>query len=177
MRYGYEFNNLLVPGLILLILSLLYLITTALQRQGEQVIPEDSIPYVALATLDGRALPLAETLTGNRALLSFINPDCDHCRYEVEALCSDPERPSDLPVVFVSGAPVDSLRALAEPWLEVSDIYFAHDSAWQVSNQLGVRSFPTTFLYRADGTLLTRVEGEAKPSYLYGLFAKATAME
>ena len=82
---GFELRSALILSIVVTILTLLYLITTALHRQGEQVIPGDSIPYVALATLDGRALPLAETLTGNRALLSFINPDCDHCRYEVEA--------------------------------------------------------------------------------------------
>ena|GEM_PF-4612908 len=157
--------------------TLLYLITTALHRQSEQVAMKDSLPNAALTALDGSQLSLAEALSGKRALLSFINPGCDHCRYEVEALCSDVERPSDIQIVFLSGAPADSLRALAAPWVEVPDVYFAHDSAWQVSNQLGVRSFPTMFLYEADGSLLTKVEGEAKPAYLYGLFAQATAME
>jgi len=56
--------------LLIVASTLLYLITSALQRQGEQIIPEDSVPGVALATLIGRALPLAETLMRNWALLS-----------------------------------------------------------------------------------------------------------
>ena len=99
--------------------TLLYLITTALHRQSEQVTMEDSLPNAALTTVDGSQLSLAEALPGKRALLSFINPGCDHCRYEVEALCSDAERPSDIQIVFLSGAPSYSLRALAEPRLEV----------------------------------------------------------
>jgi len=128
--------------------------------------------YCLLKQVDLRNLHRTEEdlscwLSSGKGLIVFINPDCDHCQYQVEALAKNVNRPFDLRIAFLSGAPVEKLKAFSVPYREIPGIRFVQDPGGQLADLLKVGHYPTLFLFARDGQLITRLNSEAKPSFIY----------
>lgn len=109
---------------------------------------------------------------GSLALLSFISPACEHCQYQTQALLSDHDKkPADLRLAFLSDVHPDSLKAFANQFeYDTTTTVFLWDEGGEMSQQMGVASYPTMFLYDTAGVHLQTIVGEAKPSYVYKFY-------
>jgi thioredoxin-related protein len=105
-------------------------------------------------------------------ILSFINPDCEHCQYETQALLRDhDDKPANLRLAFLSDVHIDSLKAFANQFkYDTTSTVFLWDEESKIAQQMGVTSYPTMFLYDTSGVHLQTIVGEAKPSYVYKFF-------
>lgn len=97
-------------------------------------------------------------------LIIFYNPECEHCQYEAETLSTNPDF-QNLDVYWVSGAASEDNQAFKASYASAApaSFHFLDDKQYQIGNALGVRTFPTIFIYGEDGSLLYKYEGETKP--------------
>lgn len=112
------------------------------------------------------------SLNQSNKILSFINPDCEHCQYQTGALLGNYDaKPADLRLAFLSDVHPDSLRAFASQFAyDTTTTVFLWDEGGKIAQQLGVSSYPTMFLYDTAGVHLETIVGEAKPGYVYKFF-------
>lgn len=119
-------------------------------------------PDIALTTLEGRTLHLAE-LRGHPLLVTFWATTCPGCMKEMPHLITLHKElaPRGLEIIGVAMHydPINDVRALVErrqvPYL------IAHDTQAQAAHAFGdVRLTPTTFLIAPDGRILQQTIGE-----------------
>ena len=98
------------------------------------------------------------------AILIFYNPDCDHCQYEVSSLSTHPDF-QKLPVYWLSAADPDELANFQQKYTSdaPASFQFFRDPQHQIGNTMGVRTYPSIFIYDAVGNLAHQYEGETKP--------------
>ncbi|MBC6993950.1 hypothetical protein QWY85_09885 [Neolewinella lacunae] len=135
--------------------------------QGEAMPTRPNITHLNSLTWNPTAL-----IDSGLTLLTFINPDCEHCHYQTGALLGeDAAKPAGLRLAFLSDVHPDSLKAFASQFTyDNTATVFLWDEGGIVAQQMGVSSYPTMFLYDTAGVHLQTIVGEAKPGYVYKFF-------
>lgn len=125
----------------------------------------------SVITIEGDTIETHSRFEGVCSALIFISPACEHCQYETQALLSDHnDKPANLHLAFLSDVHPDSLKAFASQFHYDSTTVFLWDENGKISQQMGVTSYPTMFLYDTSGVNLETIVGEAKPSYVYKFY-------
>jgi thiol-disulfide isomerase/thioredoxin len=119
-----------------------------------------SLPHVMVSDLEGRSTKLS-LAAGKITILNIWATWCGPCRHEMPSL----DRMANLldkDKFQVIGLSFDTDDYVVREFLIERKVTFKNyiDSAMQVSNStLGVRAFPSTFIFSADGKLLEVIEG------------------
>lgn len=143
------------------------------QVAPNEILDEDySILKQRRTSIEGDTLEIQKHVGDLPTVLSFINPDCEHCQYETQALLRDhDDKPANLRLAFLSDVHIDSLKAFANQFkYDTTSTVFLWDEESKIAQQMGVTSYPTMFLYDTSGVHLQTIVGEAKPSYVYKFF-------
>ncbi|GAB5553642.1 MAG: hypothetical protein Sapg2KO_32330 [Saprospiraceae bacterium] len=98
------------------------------------------------------------------SVLIFYNPNCEHCQYEAQSL-STHSAFQKTPVYWLSAAEPEALSDFQMQYATdaPASFQFLHDPQHQIGNAMGVRTYPSLFIYDADGHLAHQYEGETKP--------------
>ena len=118
------------------------------------------VPATQLAAVDADAFGgILVGLRGTPVIVNVWASWCAPCRVEMPLLERAAEEYSGR-VAFLGLASRDS-RAGATDFLDAVDVSYPNlfDADGEVRRALGVRGFPTTFVFGADGTLLEAVVG------------------
>ena len=136
-----------------------------------------TLPDVALITVDGDAFRPARLPEDTPSVLVFFRPSCPYCQHEARSIRTHPVLPDTAAVLFISARPAEALRAFADSlWLRRrSRMRVLRDASGEALRTFGVERVPTTFVYGGAGTLLRRFEGEVRASALYGALSSAPA--
>ena len=107
------------------------------------------------------------------SVLIFYNPDCEHCQYEAESLSTHPDF-QKLAVYWFSAADPAALTSFQKEYAAdaPASFQFYQDPQHQIGNALGVRTYPSIFIYGADGNFVHQYEGEAKPAAILKYLSK-----
>ncbi|TAE31992.1 MAG: thioredoxin family protein [Cytophagales bacterium] len=155
----------LVPlvGLILLA-SLGWQVNTRLHHKQAVAERTKTLPPFAALSTTGDTLT-RQTLQPRPSVLVFIDPDCDHCRQQVEQLRKHPELADKATLILLSAAPVATLRQFAHTHqlTQFPNIRLAHMDAKVAYETFGFTTTPDILIYRANGQLARHFRGQASP--------------
>lgn len=129
--------------------------------------PPDRMPDLVLTTIDGRAVALTQ-LAGRPVVLNLWATWCPPCRREMPALIQAQALRPDITFILVNQGEqaaevIDYFDAAKLP----SDAVLL-DADSTVSSALGVRGYPATVFYAADGTRIDSHAGELTRGALAG---------
>ena len=135
--------------------------------KGAYLIPDQNV-----ISIEEDTVSIQMFMNERPSILSFINPDCEHCQYQTQALLSDhDDKPANLHLAFLSDVHLDSLKSFANQFeYDTTTTVFLWDESGKIAQRMGVSSYPTMFLYDTASVHLQTIVGEAKPSYVYKFF-------
>lgn len=153
-------KKLLQLSLGLLFIALIVGIVSSIPAKQEAATAAETFPTALLAEHTAWQAPEV----ASASVLIFYNPDCEHCQYEAKTLSAHPDFQA-IEVVWLSGATAEENRAFWETYAAAApaSFQFLDDPQHTLGNALGVRTFPTIFIYGVEGQLLQQYEGETKP--------------
>lgn len=97
-------------------------------------------------------------------LLVAFDPGCLHCEQQALIIRENMERLARHNVLLVSGADKSQILSFAQQHqlLEEPQLTILQDTAGQLSDLFGIRTFPTILLYDDRGALIRQFNGETK---------------
>lgn len=123
-----------------------------LQQMGGTITIGKPLPNARFEGLDGTARDLQSMISAN-TIVVFLDAECHYCLDEIQTICrvfkEDGHTP---PVVFISDANLDELRALRDQYEILVPIFHDPDGSYAIS--LAVTTFP--FNVVVDKTLSVR---------------------
>lgn len=157
-------KNLLQLLLGLLFITLIVGIASSIPAKQEAVAAAKTFPAALLAEHTAWQAPE----TASARVLIFYNPDCEHCQYEAKTLSTHPDFQA-MEVVWLSGASVEENTVFRQTYAREApaSFQFLEDPQHAIGNALGVRTYPTIFIYDTYGQLLHEYEGETKPEAIW----------
>jgi len=134
-----------------------------------------TLPDVALTTVDGEAVRPTGLSGDTPAVLVFFRPSCSYCQHEARSIRTHPVLADTAAVLFISARPPGALRAFADSLRlrRRPRIRVLRDPSGAALRTFGVERVPTTFVYGREGTLVRRFEGEVGASALYEALSSA----
>ena len=134
----------------------------AITLGGRQAVP---LPQLSLASLDGRAVPLAGFI-GKPTVLNLWATWCPPCRREMPVLQQAQGANPDVNFVFINqGEKADDIQGFIDrQGLTLRNVLV--DERLQTGSALGHRALPTTLFFDARGQLVSTRIGELSPATL-----------
>ncbi|TDE18652.1 peroxiredoxin family protein [Dyadobacter psychrotolerans] len=158
-----KFLRTLAVVFILAILGYLsFGIYTKSRKKAEVSARISTLSPFSFNSIDGRKIT-NKHISGKPLWLVFFDTNCEYCRMETENILKAGEW-KDIQIWLVSAEPLDSLSAFAAKYRlnslpHVQVLNDTHHAAFLTFN---VTSFPASFLYDSNGTLIKQYKGVVK---------------
>lgn len=122
--------------------------------------PTSEIPDLTITFADG-SVESAKNLKG-KFLLVLFQPDCDHCQREAQDFKNNMEHFRNIPLYFVSAAPMDEVLKFADDYQlsQFSNIRWGTTTVPKILDAFGPIEAPSAFLYDENGVLVQNFNGE-----------------
>lgn len=123
------------------------------------------LPNVPLLALDSTSFSLAEAVGNQAAVLFFFHPDCEHCQSEARQIQENVEELKAVKLIWISYENLDRLREFDEEYKltgSFPQLVMAKIEPVVANEKFGLRTFPTVFIYDAEGNLAKKYTGETK---------------
>lgn len=132
-------------------------------------------PAVALTTLTGERVTLAELANGQPLVLNLWASWCPPCRREMPVLAAAQQQAKDVRFVFANQGEdaAATLRYLAASQLALGHVVLDPEAA--LGQAIGSRALPTTLFYSASGQLVDSHLGELSAASLASQLKKLRA--
>lgn len=162
---------LLISLACVLIALLLYKITAKLQSNSDRRAAVSSIPELPIVSISGDVSDLKDIATP--MVLVLFNSECDFCRHETEAIYKNVFSFDKYQVVFVSGEPLEKIRAFSDQYSNGNaNFHFAHAEGADISKVFGTVIYPNLFIYDRNGVLTNEFKGETNIQTMLGSLRK-----
>lgn len=132
----------------------------AVKETASPAKPASEIPNLNITFSDG-SVESAKNLKG-KFLLVLFQPDCDHCQREAQDFKANMEHFRNIPLYFVSAAPMDEVLKFADDYQlsQFSNIRWGTTTVPNILDAFGPIDAPSAFLYDEDGVLVQNFNGE-----------------
>lgn len=152
-----------VPLLILSLVAVLgWRFTTRLRHKQAVTEAVKSLPAFTALTLSGDTVS-QQTLQNRAVVLVFIDPDCEHCRHQVEQFRQKTGIADQAEVLLLSAAPISALKKFATAYklTNAPSLQVAHIDGKAAYETFGFATTPDILIYRANGQLAKHFRGQA----------------
>ena len=119
------------------------------------------LPDLVLLDLDGK--PFNLSTLGDRPVIVFFDPECDHCQRESKAIEARKKEFEGRDLYFVSIETAERVSRFRQEYkLTDPQFHFATGDLKEILEAMGpIPSVPCFYIYK-DGRLAHRIEGEAE---------------
>jgi peroxiredoxin len=127
---------------------------------GVDTLANSEIPDLIITFEDGQ-IQSARSLKGKMLLILF-QPDCDHCQREAVDFRNNMEHFKNIPIYFVSAAPIDEVKKFAEEYKlsQFSNIKWGTTTVSNILSSFGAIDAPSVYLYDEQSKLVHNFNGE-----------------
>jgi thiol-disulfide isomerase/thioredoxin len=154
---------LLLSVVVLTLGYLAWRITQRLEEKKEVKVFTEVLPPIAYDDIQNTTKWLGKN-TKKPTVIFFFNTDCEHCQAEAELVNREITQFAEVELYFLSLEPIDTIKTFAERYKLVGfkNLHIGKIDAVTATEKFGIRSFPTVFIYAANGELLKEYQGEVK---------------
>ena len=162
----------LVPLLLFALLSL----TSFAQQDSSHLPPYKRFPTVPpfkLLRIDSTTYFTKNDLKKNEpVLIVLFNPDCDHCKHEIEQIIKDIDELKNVQIVLSTMMPFHLMKSFYENYelQRFDNITVGQDFQYILPSFYQIRFMPYLAMYDKRGNLLTTFEGTMKIEDLVNVF-------
>ena len=152
---------------ILVLLMLVAGITSGLKTKAVQAEECASLPDFTLTTTDHKSFSSSEIRYGPLLIVHF-NPECEHCRYEIQSMIHSSLPSLGYRVLLITEAPADSvIRFISHDSVSMySTFTVLLDTMGVFCDKFGSSYIPANFIYDKDLRFVKYLEGEYKTATL-----------
>jgi thiol-disulfide isomerase/thioredoxin len=132
-----------------------------------------TVPPFKLLKIDSTSYFTKSDLKKNKPVLIILfNPDCDHCKHEIEEIIKDMDELKDIQIVMTTMMPFDLMKSFYEKYgLDKFDnVTVGRDFQYLLPTFYQIRFMPYLAMYDKKGNLLTTFEGTMKIDDLVNVF-------
>ena len=149
----------------------------AFSQQDSTILPPfkqfPTVPPFKLLKIDSTSYFTKNDLKKNKAVLIILfNPDCDHCKHEIEEIIKDVDEFKNIQIVMATMMPFDLMKSFYEKYgLDKFDnVIVGRDFQYLLPSFFQIRFMPYLAMYDKKGNLLTTFEGTMKIEDLVNVF-------
>lgn len=134
-------------------MALVVLFAIALKKHNKELAKIERIPEVALTTINGEEVLLAESKPGWRTAILFFSHDCEFCRKEIEGIIVFKDTFLNTNWIFVTMSPREELDyfLMEFPLENIDGAKVCVENFPELAMALHVTSPPSLFIYNSDG--------------------------
>ena len=132
-----------------------------------------TVPPFKLLKIDSTSYFTKSDLKKNKAVLIILfNPDCDHCKHEIEEIIKDMDKLKDIQIVLATMMPFDLMKSFYEKYGldKFNNLTVGRDFQYLLPTYYQIRFMPYLAMYDKKGNLLTTFEGTMKIDDLVNVF-------
>jgi thiol-disulfide isomerase/thioredoxin len=132
-----------------------------------------TVPPFKLLKIDSTSYFTKNDLKKNKPVLIILfNPDCDHCKHEIEAILKDMDELKNVQIVLSTMMPFSLMKSFYEKYaLEgYENITVGQDFQYLLPTFYQIHFMPYLAMYDKKGNLLTTFEGTMKIEDLVNVF-------
>lgn len=121
-----------------------------------------TVPAVRLLLADSTGMELKANLDKRKPLMIVIfSPECDHCKYETEAMIKNMDKLKNIQIIMASMMPLHKINDFAKSYgLEkYKNITIGRDYAYILPVYYDIKSLPYHAFYTKDKKLISGFEG------------------
>jgi len=132
-----------------------------------------TVPPFKLLKIDSTSYFTKNDLKKNKSVLIILfNPDCDHCKHEIEEIIKDMDEFKNIQIVMATMMPFDLMKSFYEKYglAKFDNITMGRDFQYLLPSFFQIRFMPYLAMYDKKGNLLTTFEGTMKIEDLVNVF-------
>jgi thiol-disulfide isomerase/thioredoxin len=132
-----------------------------------------TIPPLRLLKVDSTTYFTKNDLKRNEPVLIILfNPDCDHCKHEIEGILNDIDEFKGIQILLTTMMPFDLMKSFYEKYdlQKFDNIVVGRDFQYILPSFYQIRFMPYLAMYDKKGNLLTTFEGTMKIQDLVNVF-------
>ncbi|HHV41651.1 MAG TPA: TlpA disulfide reductase family protein [Saprospiraceae bacterium] len=126
-----------------------------------------TLPDLVLLDILGDTIRTSQIHTGP-VLITFFNPECDYCKYEITSLLSSTHIDRQLTILLISYADRSEILSFIRQFDidSTSNLYLLHDPDFRMSNLFKANVMPSNYIYNDSLQLVKIFKGSTKPEAL-----------
>ncbi len=157
--------------------SFLFIVIVSFCQQDSTALPPykrfPTVPPFKLLKVDSSSYFTKNDLKKNKPVLIILfNPDCDHCKHEIEEIIKNIEQLKNVQIVMATNMPFDIMKSFYEKYdLEkFENITVGRDFQYLLPSFYQIRFMPYLAMYDKKRNLLNSFEGSMKIEDLINIF-------
>lgn len=161
----------------LLLLALFSMSLVSFSQQDSTQLPPykrfPTVPPFKLLKTDSSSYFTKNDLKRNKPVLIVIfNPDCDHCKHEIEEIIKDMDDLRDVQIVMSTFMPFSLMKGFYESYnlQKFENVTMGQDFQYVLPSFYQIHFMPYLAMYDKKGNLLTTFEGAMKIEDLINVF-------
>jgi hypothetical protein len=165
---------IIISGIMFALLFLALATGIIYKANTEDSVEAVKLPSFTLLTIDHKSFNTSEIKAGPLLVVHF-NPECDHCKYEINGIVESGMPSMGLRILLITQAAKDSVSKFCMDYSisDYSSISVLLDSSDLFGKNFKSRAIPSNYLYDKDLKLIKVLEGEYKTEtiikYLSGI--------
>ena len=131
------------------------------------------VPPFKLLRIDSTSYFTKADLQKNKpVLIVLFNPDCDHCKHEIEEIIKDMNELKNVQIVMTTMMPFNMMKSFYEKYAldKFGNVTVGRDFQYLLPSFYQIRFMPYLAMYDKKGNLLTTFEGTMKIEDLVNVF-------
>lgn len=157
--------------------SFLFIVIVSFCQQDSTALPPykrfPTVPPFKLLKVDSSSYFTKNDLKKNKPVLIILfNPDCDHCKHEIEEIIKNIEQLKNVQIVMATNMSFDIMKSFYEKYdLEkFENITVGRDFQYLLPSFYQIRFMPYLAMYDKKRNLLNSFEGSMKIEDLINIF-------
>jgi len=126
-----------------------------------------SLPSIHVKSTKGKMLRLVPK--DKPIVLFFFHSSCEHCQEEAKQVVANQQMLEPADVYFLSTENLSDIQQFARQY-QLHSFQVGQVKDEEVSVPMGIRTFPTCFVYSKSGVLLKQFQGQIKIDAIAALF-------
>src|SRR5947207_6975089 len=121
-----------------------------------------TVPPFKLLRIDSTSYFTKADLQKNKpVLIVLFNPDCDHCKHEIEEIIKDMNELKNVQIVMTTMMPFNMMKSFYEKYAldKFGNVTVGRDFQYLLPTFYQIRFMPYLAMYDKKGNLLTTFEG------------------
>jgi cytochrome oxidase Cu insertion factor (SCO1/SenC/PrrC family) len=133
-----------------------------------------TIPPVDLLQLNNTHLTKKELINGQKTLILFFSPSCEHCQHQIRDMLEGMDKLKQIQIVMATYQPQNELEEFYQKYglATYTNIKIGRDSKFMLPPFYRMKNLPYLALYDEKGGLITTFEGNVSVEKLSQSFEK-----